>query len=91
MKATIVKDGETREFECDGLVLVALKGDNARCIMEGKLNPAQCALMCESLTKAKRSIMNKIAAEVDDDEEVDSLKALFELIKMFKELEDDES
>ena len=85
MKVTVENDkGERKEFECDGLALVTVKGDDVRSIIEGRCSTIQMAGVCAALMKSVESIFEK-------DKGVEILVRMSELGDTNKENEDDKS
>lgn len=62
MKVTIAKDGETEEFECEGIALVAQNGDNTKQFIKGSLNAPGWAAMLNGLSDVFNVIGNKCPA-----------------------------
>ena len=57
MKVTVENDkGERKEFECDGLALVAQNGEKIKSFVAGKCDAVQWACICVVLDDAKRKI-----------------------------------
>lgn len=57
MKVTVENDkGERKEFECDGLALVAQNGKATKVVIDGACDFAQWACICVALDDAKRKI-----------------------------------
>lgn len=81
MKVTVENDkGERKEFECDGLALATVNGDDVCTIVEGKLNNLQWVGMVEALKKIKKNIYNKLSLG-DKDNELDAMIALLNFLK----------
>ena len=57
MKVTVENDkGKRKEFECDGLALVAQNGKKTKSFVEGKCDSVQWAYICVALDETKRKI-----------------------------------
>ena len=59
MKVTIAKDGETKEFECEGLVLVVQNEDDTEQIVVGRLNAPGWAAILDGLSDVTTTVRSE--------------------------------